>query len=90
MYREYITTGVERNHIISLRVHGDLAGELIPAVDWIEQYALDLHIWAGIKLGQWKRTEDIVYRECQVQGSTRENYCAQCWARHLSADDGTA
>ena len=36
MYREYITTGVERSHIISLRVHGDLAGELIHAVDWIE------------------------------------------------------
>ena len=89
MKQQLITTGIERNQIPSLRIYGDIDADKVTAVDFCEQYAIDIDIWGKIKLGSWRRGTSHCCTECGAQGSadapisTWNTYCANCWARHL-------
>ena len=89
MQQQLIMTGIERNQIPSLRIYGDIDADKVTAVDFCEQYAIDIDIWGKIKLGSWRRGTGHCCTECGAQGSaggpisTWNLYCANCWARHL-------
>ena len=80
----HITTGIERNGINSIRLHGDVPGAWISSVHMVIQRTMTYHAWAHIKIGaRYPRIEGSC-RTCSREGPTWNDYRAQCWVTHIS------
>ena len=80
----HITTGIERNGINSIRLHGDVPGAWISSVHMVIQRTMAYHAWADIKIGARYQKIEGFCRACNCEGPTWNGYCAQCWVTYIS------
>ncbi len=80
----HITTGIERNGINSIRLHGDVPGAWISSVHMVIQRTMTHHAWANIKIGARYQRIESSSRSCGREEPTWNDYCAQCWVTHIS------
>ena len=80
----HITTGIERNGINSIRLHGDVPGAWISSVHMVIQRTMTYHDWAHIKIGARSPRIKGSCQTCSREGSTWNDHGAQCWVTQIS------